>query len=124
MKIKDQLQSLKSADMYSLMLFALYKMFDVPEYSAISELAYTLDKDNLIKLLEVFGGLTIKIPTTQELQDVTYALLLYQYVNIDGEDYEESLQKIGHTSNELRRVKANYTKLCEVMDKYDFHPRN
>lgn len=44
MRIKEQLQSLKQSDWYSLMLFALYQLFGIPEYSSISELAYVLDQ--------------------------------------------------------------------------------
>ena len=84
MKIKTEIARLKEMDVYSLMLFALYKIKDIPEFSTLSEMAYVLDKDNLLKLCEYFGGLTIKIPTVDELQSIIYALVLYQYVDIDG----------------------------------------
>ena len=81
--IKQNLDNLKSADIYSMILFALYKLIDIPEYSALSELAYVLDRKNLLNLCEYFGGITIKIPTIDELTELTDALLLYQYVKID-----------------------------------------
>ena len=77
MKIKTEIAKLKEMDVYSLMLFALYKIKDIPEFSTLSEMAYVLDKDNLLKLCEYFGGLTIKIPTVEELQSIIYALVLY-----------------------------------------------
>ena len=67
MKIKTELENLKEKDIYSLMLFALYKAQEIPEYASLSQLAYILDKDNLLKLCEFYGGLTIKIPTVKEL---------------------------------------------------------
>ena len=96
----------------------------VPEYSSLSELVYVLDRKNLLNLCEYFGGQTITIPTIDELETLTYSLLLYQYVNVDKKDYEEALDLIGYESKDLRRVKKFYTKLCEVLDKYDFKPRD
>ena len=55
---------------------------------------------------------------------LTYSLLLYQYVNIEKKDYTEALELIGHESKDLRRVKKFYTKLCEVLEKYEFISRD
>lgn len=120
-KIKKDITTLKNVDVYSLMLFVLFKIKDVPEYATLSELAYILDKENLLKLFEYFGGITIKIPTIEELEDLVYAMVLYQYVNIDGMEYNEAIRTIGHSSDELRKVKSNYVKICDVLDKFDFH---
>lgn len=121
MKIKEDISKLKDVDVYSLILFTLYKMHDIPEYSAISELAYILDKENLLKLCEYFGGTTIKIPTIEELETLVYSLVLYQYVNIDGMSFKQATEIIGHKSSELRKVKSAYLKLCEVLQKYSFN---
>ena len=122
--IRNNIQNLKDTDFYSLILFTLFKMTDNPEYSSISQLAYVLDKDNLLKLCTYFGGQTIRIPTMPELESLIYALLLYQHVKIDGMDYEEALSLIGHESEELREVKKNYKALCKVMAKYSFVPQD
>lgn len=123
MRIKNEVLNLKETDVYSLILFALYKLMDVPEYSAVSELAYVLDKENLLNLCEFFGGTTIKIPTISELEDMMQALLLYQYVNIDGMEYDKAIELLGNKSSELRSVKRNYNNMCEVLDKYNFKAR-
>ena len=86
-----ELDNLRTKDIYSLILFALFKLKDLPEYSALSELAYILDKENLLKLCEFFGGMTITIPTMQELESIVYSLVLYQYVNIDGMEYNDAV---------------------------------
>ena len=120
MKIKDELEKLKSVDIYSLMMFALFKIRNIPEYSTLSELVYILDKDNLLKLCEYFGGLTISIPTIDDLESLVYSLLLYQYVDIEHMPYDDAVDIIGHKTSELRKVKSDYLKLKVLLDKYDF----
>lgn len=123
MRIKERLLTFRDVDIWSLMLFTLYKIKDLPEYSSISELAYILDKDNMLKLCEYFGGLTIKIPTIDELEEIVYALVLYQYVNIDGMEYEEAVKLLGEKSSNLRNIKSGYLKVCEVLNNYEFNKR-
>lgn len=120
MKVKEELAKLKDVDVYSLMLFAMFKLRDIPEYSSLSELVYILDKESLLKLCEYFGGLTLKIPTIDELESIIYSLVLYQFVNIDGMNYDEAVKIIGHRANKLRQVKNDYVRICEILEKYDF----
>lgn len=122
-RIKEELSTLKETDIYSLLLFSLFKLRDIPEYSSLSELVYILDKDSLLKLCEYFGGMTLKIPTVYELESLVYTLVLYQYVNIDGIDYNEAIKLIGHKSSDLKRVKSDYRKLCSILENYDFKKR-
>ena len=124
MKIKEKLLTFKDIDIWSLILFTLYKIKDIPEFSTISELAYILDKDNMLKLCEYFGGLDIRIPTIDELEDLVYALVLYQHVNIDKMAYDDAIKLIGEKSSNLRNIKFNYLKVCEILDKYDFDKRS
>ena len=121
--IKNNLENLKQTDLYSLVLFSLYKMIEIPEYSSLAELAYVLDKKNLLNFCEYFGGQTITVPTTRELEALTYSLLLYQYVNIDNKPYDEAIALIGHIPCELRQVKSQYRALCKILDNYKFSPR-
>lgn len=123
MKISTEMSKLKQNDICSLMLFALYKMQDMPEYSTLSELAYTLDLQSLLKLCEYFGGLTIKIPTLDELELMINALILYQYINIEGLSYEESISKLDCKYYAIRVLKDTYVKLSEILSQYSFLPR-
>lgn len=122
-RIKEELSTLKEVDIYSLMLFSLFKLRNIPEYASLSELVYILDKDSLLKLCEYFGGMTLKIPTIQELESLVYTLVLYQYVNIDGMNYDEAIKLIGHKSSDLRKVKSDYKQLCKILEEYDFKNR-
>ena len=119
-KIVEALNSLNKSDVYSLMLFTLYKMQDLPEYSTLSELCYVLDHDNLSKFLSYYGGMTIKVPTLQEMRLILQALLLYQYVNLENGEYSEALKIVSEEfpKSEVERV---YKQVCEVISTYEFH---
>ena len=120
-KINTEIAKLNEMDTYSLILFTLFKLRDIPEYATLSELVYILDKESLLKLCEYFGGLTLKIPTIDELESIVYSLVLYQSVNIEGKDYNETIKVIGHKSSELRKVKNDYEKICKILNQYDFN---
>lgn len=122
-KIQRGLTTLKERDLYSLSLFCLYKLIGTKEYSSLSELVYVLDKENLLNLCEFFGGQTIYIPTPDELETLTYSLLLYHYVKVEHMEYTAALKLTGHESKDLRAVKASYAKLCDVLKDYTFNSR-
>ena len=114
--IKRDLTSLKETDIYSFVLFALYNLKEVPEYSTLSELAYVLDRKNLFKLLDYFGGVTIKIPTRAELQIIINALLIYQCVNIEKMSMATALNRLDKIDSiQLKEIVNTYNKLCEKM---------
>lgn len=116
--LRKELDNLKMTDTFSLILFVLYKIRDVDEYSTLSELAYILDKETLLNLCEYFGGLTIRIPTIEEIDSIINSLLLYQYINIDGYSYNEAIEKIGFDSFQLRKIKKDYNNICSILENY------
>lgn len=120
--IKTSLNNLHLSDIYSLMFFILYKIQDVPEYATISELCYLLDGANITRLITYFAGQTIKIPTADEFAILTSAMLLYQYVNINGDALSAAQAKITDIT-ERQREKATdlYFKLIPILKQYDIN---
>ena len=106
MKIKEELLNLKKVDIYSLLLFVLFQIKQIPEYSSLTELVYILDKDSVLKLCQYFGGTTLQIPTLEELEILVYSVLLYNYINIDNKDMNEALKLIGCSKDKLKEVKG------------------
>lgn len=119
--VKTNIEKLNSNDIYSLMLFALFKMRDIKEYSTLSELVYVLDKSSLMKFLECFGGLTITVPTKGELQILINALLLYQLVDIEGKDFNETIETLDVKTFAKKDIEIIYFKLKEILGSYDFN---
>lgn len=120
--INKELDNLKDADILSFLLFALFKLRETSEYSALSELAYILDKDNLFKLCEYFGGLTITIPTVSDLENLLVGLLMYKYIDIDREDPEAVYLRIKDKYNE-KEIRKCYLKIRDLLKDYDISIR-
>ena len=123
MSIKAELKKLKETDLWSLLLFALFKVKDTPEYSCLSELAYILDRDNLLKLCEYFGGCTITIPKVEEVELFIYGLLLYQYVDIEHIEFTDAIELVTREGIDIRAVKTAYHSIKNVLENYNFVSR-
>lgn len=120
MAIKNELDKLKEYDVSSLILFSLYKLIGSPEYEVLSEMAYVLDRKNMIRFIEMFGGMTIRVPTISELETVTCGLLLYQFVNVEGRDYTSSLNEVKRLRPNVKNVQDAYRSVCDVISNYTF----
>ena len=118
--IKQNLNNLHLSDIYSLMLFILFKVQEIPEYAVTSELCYLLDGANMTRLLTYFAGKTVTFPTETEMAIVTNALLMYQYINIDGETFTIAQNKLGDlTKKEKDKVTELYVKILPIMKQYN-----
>lgn len=121
-KIADKIRDLTTTkDLYTLSLFLLWKMSDIPEYSTTAQLAYILDKKSLLNICDFLGGQTIKIPTTQELIDMFYTIEMYQLINIDNVPIDDVVKKIKKTNNSeaIKRILDNYNKLLGLLKNYE-----
>ena len=118
--IKANLNTLHLSDIYSLMLFIIYKLQDIPEYAVLSEMCYLLDGANLTRLLAYFSGKTIKIPTEEEFAIMANALLLYQYINIDGDTLVAAQAKLEDvTPKQVDKITELYLQILPIMRQYN-----
>ncbi|MBP5694407.1 MAG: hypothetical protein J6X03_03005 [Bacilli bacterium] len=118
--IKSHLNTLHLSDIYSLMLFIIYKLQDIPEYAVLSELCYLLDGANLTRLLTYFAGKTIKIPTEDEFATMANALLMYQYINVDGMSLVDAQNKLEDvTPKQVEKITDLYIKILPIMRNYN-----
>lgn len=122
-KIDKALADLKLTDIYSILLFALFKLKDDPKYSTLSELCYVIDNDSFINMLQYFGGKTITFPTIKEFKDLVDALCLYELANIDKMDYSRALRELDIDKKRMEQLSDIYTKICDILKNYDFKRR-
>ena len=118
--IKKNLNSLHLSDIYSLMLFILFKVQEIPDYAVLSELCYLLDGANMTRLLTYFAGKTVTFPTEAEMAILTNALLMYQYINIDGDTFTAAQNKLKDlTKKEKDKVTELYVQILPIMKQYN-----
>ena len=113
------LEQLKIKDLYSILLFVLYKLKDDNKYSTLSELAYLLDKDSLLKLCQYYGGMTITIPTIEDLDKVLNGMLVYQKVDLEHQNLKEVLSNFSRAAHERDEVLETYLVVKSVISGYN-----
>ena len=124
MGINKELNKLREPDIWGFMLFALFKIKDIPEYAVSSELAYILDKPNFLRLCEYFGGCTLKIPTVEEMELLLYGLLLYQYLEVDKITLEKAGELLQNSDYSLKEIKNSYKDIKEILTNYELSSRS
>lgn len=117
--IDNEIKSLKDQEIYSLMLFVLFKLREDKEYSTLSELAYILEKDDFLNVCEYFGGLTIRIPTIDELRELIKLLVLYQTIKTKNLSMNEAIKTLGYKNK--KSLSNEYKKLESILEKYNFN---
>ena len=120
--IKENLNTLELSDVYSLMLFVLYKVQEIPEYAVLSELCYLMDSRSLTRLFTYFAGKTITIPTESEFKILANALLMYQKVNIDRKSYSDAIAELKDlTPKEKTSITNLYLQIIDIMNNYNIN---
>ena len=122
-RIVESLNNLNKKDIYSLLLFALYQLRNDSKFSTLSELSYLLNSEDLLKMLNYFGGLTITIPTLKDMRLIVQALLIYKTIHIEKEcTYEEILSTYKKSKSEftLQEIDEAYSKIVEVVSNFEF----
>ena len=120
LSLYNNLSNINNADTLSVVLFILYKLGDSDEYGTFSKLSYILDRKEVLDMCEVFGGMTIKVPTLQELQKITQGLLLYTNVVINKQPMKKAIEEMDLTKNEQDQTIGVYEQICEVLKDYSF----
>lgn len=120
--IKEHISKLKNNDAYSIALFLLYTLTQIPEYTTLCELPYILEKDSMLNLLKYYGGNTIRIPTLDELSGILKLTQLYIETNINERTLKET-SKLFNINIDDEKTLLAYRKICEVLDGYEFKHR-
>lgn len=73
---------------YVLNIQLLSYLTDDDRYKDVAELCFMFDEySNFKRFIKYYGGKTIKVPTQKELRLSLKHLLLFQYVKIEGKDF-------------------------------------
>ena len=114
------LEELDKQDIYSLILFTLYRLKDVSEYSVLSELVYILDEKSFSRFLSYFEGQTLKIPKIQDLKNIINALLFYERKSNTDLTDDEILADLNVSEKEKDTLYETINLISEIIKEYDF----
>jgi hypothetical protein len=117
------LNRISKEDTLSIATSLLYSLRGFPQYSITSELSYLLDYDSFIKLITYYGGMTIRIPSIDEINDIIKILLLYQYYTVEGIDWKDALEKSGFKQEESRSAQVKLTNLKKLLSEQEIGGR-
>lgn len=107
-------KTLKEEEHYVLNILLLSYLVNDESYKDIAELCFMFDEySNFKKFIRYYGGKTLTIPTQEELRLALKHLLLFQYVKIDGKDFDESYLKVG-----LKDMKVSKDEALNTIDKF------
>lgn len=118
--IVKALEELDKQDIYSLILFILYRLKDVSEYSVLGELVYILDEDSFARFLSYFDGQTIKVPKIQDLKDIVNALLFYERKTNSDKGDEDILKELNIPVKEKDNIYKILNLISEIIKDYNF----
>ena len=116
--IDRDLSRFSQSDIYSIVCELLYKIKDDESYSVMSELAYILEKNSLIKFMQYFGGTTITVPTLTDFKQTIKIMQLYHYFNVENLPWKEALVKAGFERNETRSAQRRLMEFTKVLNSF------
>lgn len=80
---------------YVLNILLLSYLTNDDAYKDLAELCFMFDDYSSFKqFIKYYGGKTIKVPTQEELKLALKHLLLFQYVKIDGANFDDSYDRV------------------------------
>lgn len=106
----ENLEKLSKQDLYSIACSLLYYLKEDKNYSMTSELVYLLNYKDFTQFIKYYGGTTITVPTFDEISQSLKILLVYQYYELEGLSWDDSLKEAGFSKedSDFVRGKMNY----------------
>lgn len=122
--IVKALENMEKEDIYSLILFTLYRLKNVSEYSVLSELVYLLDNKSFTRFMSYFEGQTIKIPKIKDLKTIVTTLLFYERkTNTDLPD-DKIMEELNVAKPDRGKIIATLNMISGIIQEYDFIKNN
>lgn len=118
--ISECLSHMSKSDVWSMLLFCLYKLQDDPNWLTLSELSFVLNGTDLSRFLSYFENMTITIPPLKDLRLLVKSLTVYQLVTFENMDLNSAAISVQDTEFTKDELKLMYLKISEVLKDYEF----
>ncbi len=96
-------------DEYKELMYVALMMLASKDRHTIPELLYIMDADTFLRLVEVYSGRSIKIPSKSHLVKAIKTIAYYYHVEINGEKPESVRRKYNITKYNERHIKRRVT---------------
>lgn len=95
-----------NSDLYYMALTLLHILRNEDGYSDTARLALILDEDNFDRLIDNCGGMTITIPTREEVNRALKSLVYYQLTKLHRTPTREALKLSGVSLADAAKVQS------------------
>ena len=95
-----------NSDIYYMALALLHVLRDEGSYTDTSRLALILDEENFDRLIDNCGGMTITIPTRDEVNISLKSLIYYQLTSMHHLSNKEAMERSGLSIVDAAKVQA------------------
>lgn len=102
---------------YTLALGLLYVLKDEEPYRNLSRIAFVLDRKSFDSLIDNLGGMTVKIPTREEVDSMIKALVYYQVRYLENKSFSEACRLSGANLADINKINAYAKKIKIFFDK-------
>ena len=101
---------------YTLALGLLYILKEEDVYGSLSRLAFHLDRKSFDSLIDNLGGMTISIPTREEVNSMIKALVYYQIRYLENKSVSEACRLSGASIKDITQVDLHARQIKEFFD--------
>ena len=101
---------------YTLALGLLYVLKEEETYSSLSRIAFVLDRKSFDNLIDNLGGMTITIPTREEVNSMIKALVYYQIRYLENKSFSEACRLSGADLKDIKKVNSYAKKIKLFFD--------
>ena len=107
-------------DLNALALMVLSVLRDTPEFGSVSRLTYIMGRDDFDRLIDLYGGQTLYIPTRHEVNVALKAILYYYYRQICKNKKNTAAEKSHITSmDEFRTIDGYIDRIDYLMRHFE-----
>lgn len=109
---------IKEEDVNALALMVLSVLRDTPEFGTTAHLAYTLSRKDFNRIIDMFGGQTIRIPTREDVNKALSSIIYYHSKYIRGRSDYSAIRDSHLTVKQVTELRPYLEKIDYIMNHF------
>lgn len=99
------------------LLFLAMSVSSVRSKSPIPELVLMTDTNQLMDMIKIFGGQTIRIPTVTEFQEDMHTAIAIYHVEVEGKSWDWFAEQYNIDGFKMRTIRALHRYWVDMLEK-------